>query len=148
MRQPFKKSRFVLLVGLPSLLLACSDSTDPPGSTIFAGNYVATFFVTTGTSGQTNQIAAGSTLTLNLAANGTTSGHLHLAAQGGAGPFDADMAGTWTANANVVDISQTADTFVRDMPFTWGPDNNGVASLSGDQVFSGTRIQIILTKAP
>lgn len=148
MRQSFKKLSLMVLFGLPALLLACSDSTDPPGSTVFAGNYVATFFVTSGGSGQTNQIAAGSTLTLNLAANGATSGHLHFAASGGAGPLDADMAGTWTVNANVVDITQMADTFVRDMPFTWGPDNNGVASLTGDQVFSGTRIQIILTKVP
>lgn len=63
-------------------------------------------------------------------------------------PFDADMAGTWSANGSIVDITQPIDSFVRDMPFTWGPDQNGVASLSGDHVFSGTRIQIILTRVP
>ena len=48
---------------------------------------------------------------------------------------------------NVVDITQAADTFVKDMLFTWGPDSQGIASLTGDQVFSGTRIQIMLVRA-
>ena len=145
MRQSLKKSRSMLLIGLPALLLACGDSNGPASPAV-AGNYAATFFVTTGGSGQTNQLAAGSTLTLNLAANGATSGHLHYAGSGGIAPFDADMAGTWSVNANVVDITQPADSFVRDMLFTWGPDQNGIASLTGDQVFSGTRVQIILTR--
>lgn len=61
--------------------------------------------------------------------------------------FDADMAGTWTVSNNVVDIDQPADSFVRDMPFTWGPDSQGISSLTGDRVFSGTRIVIMLVRA-
>src|SRR6267142_620451 len=82
------------------------------------GSYTATQFVTTGSSGQTNQILAGSTLVINLAGNGTTTGHLHLAAQGGNPVLDYDMAGTWAQTGTTVNFSQTADTFVRNIPFT------------------------------
>ena len=146
MRQLLKKSHLLFALALPALLLACGGSDEPSGSVV-AGSYVATLFTTTGSSGQRNEIAAGSTLQLTLAANGTTSGHLHIAASGSNPVFDADMAGTWTVSNNVVTITQAADTFVRDMPFTWGPDSQGISSLTGDQVFSGTRIQLILVRA-
>jgi hypothetical protein len=146
MRQSHKKSRSLLLIGLPALLLACGDSTPPHGQSIQVGSYSASQFQTTGSSGQTDQLAAGSTLQINLTADGTTTGHLHLAASGGTPAFDADMAGTWTENANVVTFSQAADTFVRNMPFTAGPDANGKWSLAGNKAFSGTLIQITLSK--
>ena len=146
MRQLNRKLLSLLLVGTPALALACGSS-DEPASTPLAGSYVATTFLTTGSSGQRNEIAAGSTLTLNLAANGTTTGHLHVAASGSNPVLDADMAGTWSANGNIIDITQAADTFVRDMLFTWGTNIQGIATLTGDQVFSGTRIQILLTRA-
>ncbi len=146
MRQLLRQPRLLVTIALPTLLLACGNSSEPDPSPI-AGNYVATTFLTTDASGQRNQLTAGSTLQLSLAENGTTSGHLHIAASGSDPVFDADMAGTWTAANNVVDIDQPADTFVRDMPFTWGPDAQGVYSLTGDRVFSGTRIQIMLVLA-
>lgn len=146
MRQLNRKLRSLLLVGLPTLALACGGS-DEPASTPLAGSYVATTFLTTGSSGQRNEIAAGSTLTLTLAANGTTTGHLHVAASGSNPALDADMAGTWSASGTVIDITQAADTFVRDMLFTWGTNIQGMATLTGDQVFNGTRIQILLTRA-
>ena len=130
-----------------SLLLcaaaACgSDTTTEPPNAI-VGNYVASQWVTTGGSGQTNQLLAGSTLNLALAGDGTTSGHLHVAASGGNPAFDADMTGTWSESDNKVTISQSADTFVRDMTFNVVP-NGSRWSLTADQVFSGTRIQITL----
>ena len=62
MRQSLKKSLSMLsIVLLPALFLACDDSTSPPvGAAV--GNYTAVSFVTTGTSGQRNEILAGSTL--------------------------------------------------------------------------------------
>jgi hypothetical protein len=146
MRQLLKQRRLMLAIALPALVLACGGSNEPDVSPI-AGNYVATLFTTTGGSGQRNELAAGSTFTLSLAADGTTSGHLHIAASGSNPVFDADMAGTWTAANNIVNIDQPADTFVRDMPFTWGPDAQGIYSLTGDRVFSGTRIQVMLVLA-
>ncbi|PYO07505.1 MAG: hypothetical protein DMD30_10825 [Gemmatimonadetes bacterium] len=98
MRQPLKRvSPFSFLV---AALLACGgDSTGPAQPPV--GDYTAFQFVTTGGSGSTNQLLIGSTLQISLAANGTTSGHLHLAASGGNPPLDADMAGTWTITGNL-----------------------------------------------
>jgi hypothetical protein len=138
--------RSVLFVTLPAML-ACGGSTDTVGR-MSAGNYTATLFVTTDGTGQTNQLAAGSTLQINLASAGTTTGHLHLAASSANPVFDADMAGTWTEEGNVVELSQGADTFVQDLPLASGPDTNGKWTLTGDKVFSTTRIQLVLTRVP
>lgn len=147
MRPAFRKSRstLLLLVGLPALLLGCDDSTSPSGNSA-AGNYTAISFVTTGSSGQRNEIQEGSTLVLNLNANGKTSGHLHMAASTGSSALDADMAGTWTQTGTTVEISQSEDTFVRDMPFELAPDPAGGWDLIGDSVFSGRRVQVTLRR--
>ena len=121
---------------------ACGSATTEPQKAL-VGSYTASQWVTTGTGGQTNQILAGSTLSLTLANDGSTSGHLHLAASSGNPAFDADMAGTWSESNNKVTISQTADTFVRDLTFNVVP-NGSKWSLSADQVVSNTRIQITL----
>jgi hypothetical protein len=144
MGQLFNKQIFVL--GMVLAGAACGgDSTSPSAPP--AGNYVATSFVTTaGTGAPANQLALGSTLQLNLTSNGASSGHLHTAAWNGSPAFDADMTGTWVMNGSVVDFAQAADTFVKDMLFTLVSDANGVVTLAGDQVFSGVRVQIVLTR--
>lgn len=144
MRQSLRKSRAILFVGLPVALLACGSSTTTPSGNSAAGSYSAIYFVTTGSAGQRNEVLAGSTLVLNLNADGTTSGHLHVAAAGANPAFDADMAGTWTQTAFTVNISQRADTFVRNMSFSMSFDAAGGWDLYGDTVFSGTRIQVLL----
>ena len=127
-------------------IAACgSDSAAPQSSLV--GSYTAVQFITTGSSGQTDQLAAGSTLQITLNANGTTAGHLHLASTGGA-PADFDMAGTWTQNGNNVDFSQNADSFVRNITFAMQPFTTGAWDLVGDKTFSGTRVQITLRRAP
>jgi hypothetical protein len=146
MRKSLKRSYSLLSIVLPALFLGCGDSTSPPAD-IAVGNYTAVSFVTTGNSGRKDEIVAGSTLVLNLNANGTTSGHLHMAAPGGGPDFDADMAGTWTRAGTTVDINQSADTFVRDTPFELTPDLSGSTwDLMCDATFSGTRIQITLKR--
>lgn len=119
-------------------VIGCGSNSTAP--TTVAGNYSATQFVTTGTSGQTNQILAGSTLHLFLVSNGNVSGELHMA-----GSANTDMTGTWTQTGNTISFSQTADTFVRNMTFTVLPNGNSW-QLVGDQVFSGTRIQLTLSQ--
>jgi hypothetical protein len=125
-------------------LVACGGDSTAPNSTL-AGAYVATQFVTTGTGGQTNQILAGSTVSVNLASNGSVTGHLHLVATNANPALDADLAGTWTQTGNTVTFAQTADTFINDMTFDVVANGN-VWQLVGDQVFSGTQIQITLTQ--
>jgi hypothetical protein len=145
MKRTHRISRSLLLIGLPALLLACGGS-DEPSSSAYAGSYVATSWTTTGNSGHQDQLLAGSTLQITLNPNGTTTGHLHVAASGANPVFDADMGGTWTVNANVIEFTQAADTFVRNMIFTVGSNIQGIITLTGDKTFSGTQIQITLTR--
>jgi hypothetical protein len=147
-----KQSAFVITAVLSSVMItACGgDNTHPTGGggggIGLTGNYTATQWVTTGGSGQTNQILAGSTLTITLNPNNTTSGHLHLVASGNNPAVDADLAGLWSQAGSTITFTQQADTFVRSM--AWGMVANGAKwALEGDQVFSGTRVQITLTQS-
>jgi len=126
-----------------------SDSTGPQSqsqSPSLSGSYTAFEWVTTGGSGQTNQLIAGSTLLITLNGNGTTTGHMHIAASNGNPAAEFDMAGTWTQSGNTVDFTQAADTFVRDMLFDVQPIATGVVDLIGDQVFSGTQVKLTLRR--
>ena len=143
MRQVFRKSSSLLLIGLPALFLGCSDSLSPGTSVV--GKYDAIILVTTPSGGSArNELQAGGSLTITLNSDGSTSGHLHLAANGLTPVFDADMAGTWAQNGDVVTFTQAADTFIRNMTFTIQRISTSVAFLVGDQVFSGTRINLTL----
>ena len=135
--------RAPMVVGFAALV-ACGGDSTAPNSTL-AGSYVATQFVTTGTSGQTNQILAGSTLSMNLSGNGSVTGHLHLAATNVNPVFDADMAGTWAQTGNAITFAQAADTFIRNMTFAIVA-NGSLWELVGDGGPVGTRIQITLSQ--
>jgi ABC-type oligopeptide transport system substrate-binding subunit len=141
MRRSFRRSSLLLLIGLPALLLACGNSTGPWAPPL--GNYIAKVWFTTPQGGsQRDELAAGSTLTLNLTLDGLTSGHLHLAAFGTNPVVDADMAGTWSLNGKDVTFTQTADTFVRNMTFTIYQFDDKHWYLAGNQVISGTRFNL------
>ncbi len=111
-----------------------------------AGGYTAIILVTTENSVPTNELAKGGTFTINLAGNGTTSGHLHIVASGANPALDADMAGTWTQNGDEVDFTQAADTFVNDMTFRIEQITDGVWYLVGDDVFGTTRVNVRLAQ--
>jgi hypothetical protein len=132
-----------IFLGL-AVIIGCggSNMTNPPPTV--AGSYTAVKFVTTGSSGQTNQLLVGSTLSINLADNGATTGHLHMVASGGNPALEADMAGTWALSGTTVTFTQSADTFVRNMAFAVVANGDLTWSLVGDQVFSGTQIQLTL----
>jgi hypothetical protein len=55
--------------------------------------------------------------------------------------MDADMAGTWTLTSGIIEFDQTADTFVRDVPFR--PSKN---RLVVDLTSSQGRLIVVLTK--
>lgn len=124
-----------------------SDSTGTQSSAL-AGSYTAVQWVTTGNSGQTPQLAIGSTLQITLNNDGSTTGHMHLAASGGNTAMDFDMAGTWAQNGNNVSFSQAADTFLRNMVFTIQPIATGVWDLVGVYDTPGTRVELTLRRAP
>lgn len=132
-----------ILVGLVAMTACGGDSTAP--NSMLAGTYVATQFVTTGGGGQTNQILAGSTVSVTLASNGSVTGHLHLAATNANPVVDEDLAGTWTQSGNTVTFANTADSFINNITFAVVASGNAW-ELVGDQVFSGTRVQITLTQ--
>ncbi|HEU4746872.1 MAG TPA: hypothetical protein VFS56_00110 [Gemmatimonadaceae bacterium] len=111
-----------------------------------AGSYTAIIFMSTGSSGQTNHLLAGSTFNIALDADGTTSGHLHIAASGGEPAFDADMAGTWIQTGDVIDFTQPADTFVRDMAFRIERIGPNELYLVGGHNFVGGRVDVTLAR--
>ena len=142
LRKPNSLWRARITVGLTgTLLLSGCVNTDPPLDTA-AGSYTATTFLTT-TGGQTtDHIAAGSTISIVLNPQRTTSGHLHVVAVGGAEGLDADLTGTWTIANTTVELSHPADTFLRDMLFEFDD-----GTLVGEDTFDDTRFQITLTRA-
>ena len=131
-----------LFVGFAAMAACGGDSTTAPSALV--GSYTAIEFVTTGSSGQTNQLLAGSTLSITLASNHSTSGHLHMAASGSSPAFDADLAGTWTQTGNSVTFSQAADTFVRNTTFAAVAGSGSLWDLVGDGTFSGTAVHVTL----
>jgi len=124
-------------------VVACS--VNPFAATVenVAGDYTAHFLMTNDSLGAVDWIAHGATLTLGLARDGSTSGHLFLPG-GGAGGADvsADLAGVWLLVGGTVSFAENADTFVRNMDFVPSPDR-----LSGDHTFAdGKRVRVVLTK--
>jgi len=133
-----------IFLGLAAIVACGSDSTAP--NTALVGAYSASEFRTTGSSGQIDQLQAGSTLNVTLAAGGALSGHLHLAATAANPVFDADMAGTWAQIGNTVRFTQVAvDTFVENIVFNIEPNVNSW-DLVGVGDFAGTHINITLSQ--
>ncbi|MFN2565350.1 MAG: hypothetical protein ABR499_10120 [Gemmatimonadaceae bacterium] len=122
-----------------TLLLAaavgCGSATAPSVQAV-AGTYAATQLNTTANGTTTDQLAAGASITLTLNPNGTTSGEFIVP-----GELDEDLTGTWTLNGTTVELSHSADTFLRDMPFQVQGN-----ALVGDQTFGGTRVRVRLVR--
>ena len=123
-------------------VVACSDAFKPTIDNV-VGDYTLQTFETTDTSGTTNWVQRGGTMTISLSPFGTTIGQLFMpgAGEGGA-DFETILVGDWSLSGNTVTFDMPAiDTFVRDMP--WTATEN---TLSGDHTFAGTRIKVVLTK--
>jgi hypothetical protein len=127
------------LCALVLSLAACGDKGVTSPSDL-AGTYIATQLTTTTGGVTTNQLAAGASVTLVLAADGRTTGRLFVPASTSPA-VDQSLTGTWSIVNNDIDLNSTADTFLRDMLFRVSGN-----TLVGDQTFGATRIQIVLTK--
>jgi hypothetical protein len=127
-------------LALLAVLTACSPTA--PSVEEVAGNYAATTLTTREGGVTTDQLALGSSLTLVLAADGSTIGDLYVpnGAEDG-GNFDAVLTGTWVLHGDTVEFDHAADTFVRDMPFVFDNDR-----LTGERTFSATTVRVVLTK--
>ncbi|HJQ54565.1 MAG TPA: hypothetical protein VJ825_12055 [Gemmatimonadaceae bacterium] len=110
------------------------------------GSYTAIILYSTSATDPTVKTPNSGSFTINLAADGTTSGHLHLEPFNGNPALDADMAGTWTRNGDQVEFQQPADTFVGNMTFTIEQINDSVWFLVGDDVFDATRFNVTLAQ--
>ena len=135
----FRRVTAALAMAMSVSVAACgSDDSVSPMSVV--GSYTATQLTTTTGGVTTNQLAAGASVTLVLSADGTTVGRLFVPAST-APAVDVALNGTWNFSNGDVDLTSSADTFLRDMLF----DVSG-NTLVGDQTFGATRIQIVLTK--
>lgn len=124
-----------------SLVIACRVDPVGPGEAAVAGSYHATALITIEGGQRVDHIANGSTINIVLTPQGTTTGTIHFAAAGGDPGFDASLAGTWELDGAWVTFDHAADTFLRDMIFTWH-----LGQLAANDTFSGT--QFIVTLAP
>jgi len=133
-----------ILVGAIAMLGCSGDTITSLSANGPAGNYSALILVMTENSVPTNVLAGGGSFTMTLAADGTTSGRLHIVGSEAYPAVDADMAGTWTQEGDEIHFTQAADTFVRDMTFRIEQITDTVWSLVGDDVFGATRINVTL----
>jgi hypothetical protein len=132
----------IALVGCAGSDITSSLSINGP-----VGRYGSIILFSTSTADPSVKTPNSGGLIITLAADGTTSGHLHLAAFNGNPAVDADMAGTWTQTGNTVQFQQAADTFVRNMTFTIEPISDSVWFLVGDDVYAGTRFNVRLAQS-
>lgn len=125
-------------------LAACGDpaGTATPSVAEVAGGYTATTLVGKAPEGEFDALAAGGTLAVVLAADGTTTGRFFVPGGDEDGSdFEADLAGTWSLTGDRVTFDHAADTFLRDVVFTWAE-----GELRSDNAYA--RVVLTRTGAP
>lgn len=129
-------------LALSFALAACGDEGFEPTVDSVAGTYHATAFTFNGGSGTIDLLAAGASVTITLASDGTTAGRMFVpGVAAGGGDLNADLAGTWTLSGATVRFDQAADTFMRDVPFTVAPSR-----LQAQGTFDAEVVVLVLTK--
>ena len=103
---------------LAATLSGCGGSTAP--NPIIEGPYTATTFrVVPQGQALIDVLAAGGSLSITIAPNGTTTGTLNVPASAAGGTaFTASMAGTAVLTGSTVRFTQNADSFVRNLDRT------------------------------
>ena len=139
------RSRLVSLsaLALAGLLVGCGDD-DPFSPTVdnVSGSYSAETFTLTTDAGTVDLLALGAEITVELAADGTTTGQLFVPGDGvNEEDFEADLTGTWTLTDSTVTFSQDADTFIRDVEFTASENR-----LTGEETFGEETVRLVLGK--
>lgn len=124
-------------------LEGCGDDPVAPSIASVAGTYQATTLTVTTGGVTTDLLAIGASVTITLAADGTTTGRLFVP-NGNEDDSDLDvqLTGTWSLSGSGVAFSHPlADTFIRDVVFT--VDGN---QLRTQATFGGDTVVLILTK--
>lgn len=131
----------VCLLSVTLLHTGCNDAVAPTMEEL-VGIYKATTFTMEEGGTTTDQLAAGASISLALNADGSTAGRLLIPGGNTDGSdFDADLTGTWLLSGRTLTLDHTADTFMRDTPFT----ANGM-QLNGEATFGGVTIHVVLSK--
>ena len=106
------------------------------------GNYVATRFIVTPTGKPSiDVLQRGGSLTMNIAADKTTSGTLFVPQDVIGSSTTASMAGTAQQIGNAVKFVQTADSFVRQVGWLAGG-----GTIATDVNDGSARIEVLLTR--
>ena len=143
-RHPIRDTRMrlrSLLLGLTLVSAAACDDDDPSGPAgSAAGEYSAIQLTSTIGGVVTDHLSEGATLSIQLLAGGTTTGHLFVPGAGvGTSDLDLDLAGTWDQTGEDVTFDLEADVFLDDVTFVY---DDGI--LRGDETFIDTRVQVTL----
>ena len=126
------RSRAVLATTLLlALAVPACDDDEPTGPMAeAAGTYVATTFIEK--DGDVDHLARGLTLTIALSASGTTTGAFFVPEGGEEGEDVAEsLAGTWTIEGDAVEFDHVADTFIRDVTWTY---DDGTLSMDNSEL--------------
>lgn len=133
-------------------LAACGDDNgvgpEPITQSTVAGSYEATTLDVTIGGETTDELAGEAALSLNLAANGSTSGRLFVPEGDEDGSdLEASLAGTWTFDDSTreVEFEHEADTFVRDMTFRAARGPEGLL-LAGTETFDEATVEVVLAR--
>jgi hypothetical protein len=125
------------------LTLGCGgdDSFSPTVENV-AGTYQASTLTATQSGITVNLLSLGGAVDIVLNQDGTTTGRVFAPGldQGGQ-DLDVDLAGTWTLQGETVTFDQAGNTFIRDIPFTAGPNR-----LQGEGTFNTVTVRLTLTK--
>lgn len=123
------------------LASACADDPNVPSPGV-PGAYHATTFALSSGGQSVNLLALGATLSMTLAEDHTTTGRLLVpAALAGGTAVDESLAGSWRQSNDTVYFSESADTFVRDVPFLIRG-----TTLTGEETTTEGRLQVTLSK--
>lgn len=139
-----RNAAMLATVLLLPLATACgSDKSTGPDMGDVAGSYDATTLTATQDGTSHDFLADGASIHLVLEEDGTASGHLSVPAsdltEGEA--VDEEMTGSWTLEGGTVNLTQSADTFIRDLPLV--VDGN---TLTGDATYGNVQVHLIMSR--
>lgn len=135
------RTRLLITLVVAPLAIACRETAGPSIGTV-AGVYAATTFTSTTNGATTNHLAEQAQILIVLHTDGSTEGQLFVPGGNDDGSdVNEELTGIWTLSGSTVALDHTADTFLRDMPFTVSGTR-----LLGDVTIDGTRVQVTLAR--
>jgi hypothetical protein len=139
---PGPLARAVLLIFsvLTLAVMSCESGNEPSS---IAGTWVATSFVFTEVGEPpADVLAMGGSLSITIASTNATTGTMTIpGALVGGSDITLNMAGTARRTGNTIEFDQAADSFVRDIPWTFTGN-----TLRGTRSDAGVTVDITLTR--